>query len=421
MSDDEHPDPTEPAGVRLAHEIRRRRTAAGLSQPQLAQRIGYTRQYVSLAERPDHNLPSAEIVKAIDGALGTDGALIALREQGKHEQNQRRLHSTAGSTTNDGPPAVDVANKQRPLPSGISVARSGPGVSRYAEALVDRLHRTYQAARYDEVVDALPGTLQTVDSIVADSSGSQRRQALSLRCQASIAAAKVATKVGDGIAAYEAAEQARTAAEAADDVFGQASAAYQLTCALLRLDAADEAEHHAVEVAGSIRGQDPHSCTWRGALVLISAVIAARRGDTGEADQRLEHAGRLAALLGHDGNIGFSAFGPTNVRIHRVSAAVAAGDPHRVLTEAEHVDVTSLPPGLHGRQGRFHLDNAWAQAQLGEDPPAVIHLLETERVAPQLLRTHRTGRMLVRELMAREQHRKTPGLRSLAQRIGVLA
>ncbi|GAA3457993.1 hypothetical protein ACFFSW_25945 [Saccharothrix longispora] len=77
--------------------------------------------------------------------------------------------------------------------------------------------------------------------------------------------------------------------------------------------------------------------------------------------------------------------------------------------------------GVGGKVGRFHLDNAWAQAQLGEDPLAVIHLLETERIAPQLLRTHRAGRTLVRELMAREQHRRTPGLRSLAQRIGVLA
>ncbi|MDU0294297.1 helix-turn-helix transcriptional regulator [Saccharothrix longispora] len=94
MSDDEHPDPTEPAGVRLAREIRRRRTAAGLSQPQLAQKIGYTRQYVSLAERADHNLPSMEIVKALDHALHAEDALTALREQGKREQERQRQQST---------------------------------------------------------------------------------------------------------------------------------------------------------------------------------------------------------------------------------------------------------------------------------------------------------------------------------------
>ncbi|XVS67763.1 helix-turn-helix transcriptional regulator [Actinosynnema sp. CA-299493] len=80
----------EAAGVRLAHEIRRRRIQAGLSQPQLATKIGYTRQYVSLAERLDHNLPSVDLVKALDHVLDANGSLIALREQGK--RNQKQLH-----------------------------------------------------------------------------------------------------------------------------------------------------------------------------------------------------------------------------------------------------------------------------------------------------------------------------------------
>ncbi|GAA3457995.1 helix-turn-helix domain-containing protein [Saccharothrix longispora] len=96
MTDDKRLSAPEPAGVRLAHEIRRRRTAAGLSQPQLARMIGYTRQYVSLAERVDHNLPSAEIVRALDKGLRAEGALVELREQGKHEQEQRRGRSLAG-------------------------------------------------------------------------------------------------------------------------------------------------------------------------------------------------------------------------------------------------------------------------------------------------------------------------------------
>ncbi|MEU4802989.1 helix-turn-helix transcriptional regulator [Actinosynnema sp. NPDC023587] len=90
MSEDEHSDMTAPAGVRLAHEIRRRRTEAGLSQPQLARMIGYTRQYVSLAERVGHNLPSAEVIRALDQALNAMGALIALRERCRSEQKRLR-------------------------------------------------------------------------------------------------------------------------------------------------------------------------------------------------------------------------------------------------------------------------------------------------------------------------------------------
>ena len=50
----------------LAGEIRKRRRAAGLSQPRLAERIGYTPQYVSRAERRKGVLASAELVAAIE-------------------------------------------------------------------------------------------------------------------------------------------------------------------------------------------------------------------------------------------------------------------------------------------------------------------------------------------------------------------
>jgi hypothetical protein len=43
--------------------------------------------------------------------------------------------------------------------------------------------------------------------------------------------------------------------------------------------------------------------------------------------RRLHHADELAWRLGTDCNIGWTWFGPTNVMIHRVSAAVALGEP----------------------------------------------------------------------------------------------
>ncbi|MEU4806394.1 helix-turn-helix transcriptional regulator [Actinosynnema sp. NPDC023587] len=91
MNDVELPDHDDPpAAARLALEIRRRRKAAGLSQPQMASRIGYTRQYVSLAERVGRNLPSRELVTAIDRVLGAAGVLNALRDQAKLDQQARR-------------------------------------------------------------------------------------------------------------------------------------------------------------------------------------------------------------------------------------------------------------------------------------------------------------------------------------------
>ncbi|MGB3437624.1 MAG: transcriptional regulator [Actinophytocola sp.] len=84
----------------LAHEIRRLRNAAGLSQPQLAEAVGYTRQYVSLAERAGKNLPSRDLVSALDKALQAGGALLKLREQAKVDQLAWRRGVL------EGPPAI---------------------------------------------------------------------------------------------------------------------------------------------------------------------------------------------------------------------------------------------------------------------------------------------------------------------------
>ncbi|GAA3853970.1 hypothetical protein GCM10022243_19430 [Saccharothrix violaceirubra] len=438
MNDDQIPPAPESAGEELARQIRQRRDQAGLSQPKLARLIGYTRQYVSRAERPNHNLPSIDLVRALDTALDARGALVALREKAKEERINLRMQTVeavADSDTADTRPDSPFHGGTRSEQDRESMrARSSHDDVRphhdrsmavdsaifHAAASVERLHRDYQAAQYAEVEEHLPEVADTVEALLADSGG-DRRRLLRLRCQAAVVHAKVATKRGDGITAFEAAERARHAAEEAGDPFGRASAAYQLSCALIRLDDAERAESHALDTADSLRGHDPHTLTWQGMTTLLAAVLAARDGDIRGARQRLDRAGRLAEALRGEVNIGHTAFGPTNVSIHRVGVAVAVGDPDLVLAEAAEVDVTVLPPGLHGRRGRFHLDNAWAHTRRREDALAVIHLLEAERFAPQLVATDCQGKAVLRELLSRERVTRTPGLRPLGVRTGVIA
>ncbi|CRK58674.1 Helix-turn-helix motif [Alloactinosynnema sp. L-07] len=83
----------------LAAEIRRLRKDAGLSQKQLAAQVGYTRQYVSLAERVGCNLPSLELVRALDARLGAGGRLLALREQARADQRAVRHALPASAPT----------------------------------------------------------------------------------------------------------------------------------------------------------------------------------------------------------------------------------------------------------------------------------------------------------------------------------
>lgn len=116
------------AAAFLASEIRRRRVEAGLSQPQLARRIGYTRQYVSYAERVRANLPSLEIVRALDSALDAGGALVALRGRAKEEQN--RVRRAAGRRGQDGTGVGGDVDRREFLGAAAGVALGASDVFR---------------------------------------------------------------------------------------------------------------------------------------------------------------------------------------------------------------------------------------------------------------------------------------------------
>lgn len=389
--------------MRLRREIKSLR--GDLSHAKLAARIGYTRQYVSMAERESHNLPSRDLVGAIDDACGGGGRLLEMYEEARREQRRLRRRGHAAG------PWEEVG--------AGSVAR--PGAVRFVAAALDALHRDYQAARYHMVEIRLPDVIDAVTALCHTGEGERRIRALRLHSGVMALKAKLATKLGDGVTAYAAAGQALDSADDAEDLISRAAASYQLSCALLTLDGVEDAERNAVESADLLRGDGPAELTWRGSLSLIAAIIAARRADAAEATARLEHAESLAWRLGRGGNIGFSAFGPTNVTIHRMSAAVALDDPDTVLAVGERLDVTAMPDGLHGRQGQYHLDSAWAHGKRKRDAEAVIHLLEAGRIAPELLGTSRTARQVLEELMGRERRHAVPGLRGLAGRVGVLA
>ncbi|OZM76595.1 helix-turn-helix transcriptional regulator [Pseudonocardia sp. MH-G8] len=137
----------EPAAARLAEEIRRRRKAAGLSHAQLAVKTGYTRQYVSLAERPRKGLPSVDLVRALDRALAAGGALSALRELAERARQVRRGRDAA----------TEVATP--PMPAA------------------PRLPRHPTTGGREELVEQMPTDEQLVDAVMTQewSAGRHRR------------------------------------------------------------------------------------------------------------------------------------------------------------------------------------------------------------------------------------------------------
>src|SRR3954447_5953656 len=221
-----------------------------------------------------------------------------------------------------------------------------------------------------------------------------------------------------------AADRAATRAISTNSLVARGTAAYQVVCALLRADRSDDAEHLSVSMAEKVgreaRSDRPTIISVAGALWLISAVIAARGMNRDGAWTRLDRADRLANLLGHDGNYAWTAFGPTNVALHRVSVATEMGDAGEAVRVAADVDTHSLPEGLTSRRAQIHLDLAWAQSQRRRDAEAILHLLEAERTAPEAVRYNVIVRELIRELLTRAGRSKSGALTDLAVRAGVL-
>jgi hypothetical protein len=96
--------------VALATEIRRRRLQSDLSHAALAGVVGYSREYVRRAERVGADLPSQQLVAALDNALRADGILIVAWQQASAARERRRrrpLTGRAGRANVSGDVAVD--------------------------------------------------------------------------------------------------------------------------------------------------------------------------------------------------------------------------------------------------------------------------------------------------------------------------
>lgn len=392
----------------IGERIRIYRLRRGLSQRELAGLVRRSESWLSQVERG---------VRSVDKLSVLVDIAKVLRVKVETLSGQPFSLAPNGEPELDGMAAIQTALGAYP---GLGVPALRSVQLRDIERMTTEVHLRYQAADYGAATRILPSLITSADGLVAELRGDERRRALELQSSVYVAAAKLVTKVGNGELAWLTADRAATAALHAESPALAAAAAYQVACAFLKNDRLDEAETIAVTTATNLDDDSPTGLSVRGALMLIAAVVAGRRNDRPEATERLQRAQLFADQLGEDGNHGWTAFGPTNVAIHRVSAAAELGDAGEAIAKAEYVDTTSMPQGLLSRRAQVHIDMAWAYCQRRADAEAVVNLLEAERVAPQTLRYNVLVRELLREMLKRERRTATPGLRAIAGRAGVL-
>lgn len=401
------------AGVTLegpiGERIRIYRGRRGLSQKELAGLIGRSESWLSQVERGVRSVDRFSVLVDIAQVLKTNVQTLA---------GTRMEYAPNGDVQVDG--LDDVAAALTVYPALDGLLEPSPSSRDNVKRLCDEAHARYQAADYSAVARMLPSLIHTVDSIVATAERDDERWALTIQHEVYVVTAKLLTKTGDGHLAWLAADRAAAAATRLGSMALKGLAAYQVVCALLKLDRINEAERVALTAAESIDDDTALGISAQGALFLIAAVIAARRGDRRSATERLRRAQYLADALGKDANHGWTAFGPTNVALHHISVATELGDAETAIRCAEDIDTSNLPEVLRSRRAQVHIDAAWAYSQRKDDAAAVINLMEAERVAPQVLRYNFLARDILRGLLRRERRSATPGLRNLATRAGLL-
>jgi hypothetical protein len=80
----------------------------------------------------------------------------------------------------------------------------------------------------------------------------------------------------------------------------------------------------------------------------------------------------------------------------------------------------STSPHVDPAADALRVDLEWAQAQRRRDSEATLHLLEAERIAPQVIRHNVIAQEILREMLARGTKSQTKQLALLAQRAGLL-
>jgi hypothetical protein len=108
-----------------------------------------------------------------------------------------------------------------------------------------------------------------------------------------------------------------------------------------------------------------------------------------------EDAGRR---LGGDYNHRWTAFGPTNVQLHRINISTFLGDAGQAIAEARRVDLERIP--ITERKAALLIDTSRALTQWGKHEKAYEILRAAEQLAPEEVSGRPAVHGLLRDLAA---------------------
>ncbi|WP_205625530.1 helix-turn-helix domain-containing protein [Actinomadura atramentaria] len=396
-------------GQRVAwHRVRR-----GLSQEVLAGLVGRTEDWLSKIENDRAALDRLSVIRALADALDVSALdLIGEVRQGSSDRQTEGIATIRAALTD--------YRRLSPLLAAIEIEGHPPQAEQLRRSVADVMN-AYQASAYHDVLRKLPTLLTESRVAQSEHTGDEQRAVQRCAALAHQASAMILTKLGEADLAWIAAQYGLAQAERSGDPAIIGSLFRSVIHALHTQGRAAEATAMTRSAAdflgtaldyGSARDQSIY-----GTLLLPGAVAAARAGDRATANAYLAEAGAAARALGGDANHLWTAFGPTNVDVHRVTAAMSLGDVQVALDLIPKVDVTGLPPE---RRVRHAIEVAGAQVARNRVDDALEMLLRAEREAAEQVHQHVMSRQLVLRMRGTATGKRSRALASLASRMKIL-
>ncbi|WP_196054484.1 helix-turn-helix domain-containing protein [Nocardia aurantiaca] len=396
----------------IGQQVRAVRMRRGISQQVLADRTGLSRGAIAKYENGERPVDSRRTLLALAGALGVTLGDLTGHEQDRLDPSTAEFHTAVpnletvlwaqGNVTDTRPPRTldELAAASRTatkLRNDCDYATLGP-------MLVPMLADAYRHVRDvdDDHAERAWDVLGTIAYGVASALRARGYHAL----------------------AWNAAQEAQRAANHVGAAAPIAAAAFSRGQILLSRPGALPAAlattvGTAEKIAAEVRTVG--EIETYGMLHLHASMVAATMGADPEPHlaEAAEQADRLADAKPNTSVARNESFGPANVALWRMSAAMERREPGQVLALASTLSPGDLPN--EGRRAQYFVEIGKAHAMRKNYRESLYALLRAEHAAPQHVRTMPPVRELVGHMMRTAKRNLTTGdLGKLAQRVGVL-
>ncbi|MGH3899034.1 MAG: helix-turn-helix domain-containing protein [Pseudonocardiaceae bacterium] len=414
MTDPDHAQRQETAAVVLYWMQRR-----GMTRQIFADRMGKSLSWLDKIRAGDRQLDRLSVLRQIANVLDIPLAVLVDPEEAERQH-----------TCPDNREINAIHHALRRYDAITNVFRPNGDV--LPEPNLAKLERTvrfgwmaFQASNYQVIGRLLADLIHDAQAAVWQLENDERRQAQAWLAWTYQLTAATAFKLGDAQLGWVAADRSIQIAEQTGDLTLIGSAARRVAHALSATHQSDDAvqlvKSAASQLEPHLRNAGPAFASAYGMLLLKGSIAAARLDQAADVRDLKNEALAVAARLGTDRNEHWSAFGTTNVLVHRVSALADMQSGGRVIEAAADISYGDLMHLPRERRASHLLDVTRGHLQAGQRDQASATLLDADQLAPEEVRCRDLTKRIITDLVRSYPRGLTPmvSVTKLARAVGV--